>query len=94
MVKSISRCFLFLVFIRYNSHIRKTEVSATESNLEYIENANTLARVKHLEPLKKERYQKIKDIKEKIINMRLGKEEQARQIQVSYVFPNALSHVV
>ena len=62
--------------------------------MEYIENANTLARVKHLEPLKKERYQKIKDIKEEIINMRLGPEEETRQIQVSYVSPNALSHVV
>ena len=62
--------------------------------MEYIENANTLALVKHLEVSKKARYQKIKDIKEEIINMRLGPEEQVRQIQVSYVFPNALSHVV
>ena len=58
-------------------------VSETERNFEYIENANILAKVKHLEPSKKEREQKIKDIKEEIKNMGLELKEENRQIQIA-----------
>ena len=65
-------------------------VSETGRNFEYIENANTKALVRHLEPIKKDRDQKIKDIKEEINNMCLEPEEKKRQIDVSYVFPNSI----